>query len=376
MKVPLVDLRAQHAALASELKDAFERVALSGQFVLGSEVERFELELAALVRARHAIGVSSGTDALLCGLLALGIGAGDEVITSPFTFFATVEAIARVGATPRFVDIRSDTLNIDARAVEAAITPRTRAIVPVHLFGIPADLFDLDKLLKDNGIFLFEDAAQALGAAHEGRPAGSFGDLAAFSFHPTKPLGALGDAGAVATNDDALAERCRQLRVHGASRKHHHTKLGGNFRMDALQAALLRVKLPHLERWLGLRRQNAQRYTEALADVEGLVVPGVPSHVRSSWAQYTLRVRGAPRDALAAHLAAAGIETAVHYPQSIYAQPALAHLRVEPEAFPEAERAAREVLSIPVCAELTVEQREHVIGSILAFFRRSKNSLT
>jgi dTDP-4-amino-4,6-dideoxygalactose transaminase len=369
VRVPLVDLRAQHAALASELKDAFERVALSGQFVLGSEVERFELGLAAFVRARHAIGVSSGTDALLCGLLALGIGAGDEVITSPFTFFATVEAIVRVGATPRFVDIRSDTLNLDTRADEAAITPRTRAVVPVHLFGVPADTLGLDDILKKRDISLLEDAAQALGAKIDDQPAGSLGTLAAFSFHPTKPLGALGDAGALTTNDDALAERCRELRVHGAPRKHHHVRIGGNFRMDPLQAAFLRVKLTRLEKWLGLRRQNALFYTEALSDVEGLVVPRIPSRVRSCWAQYTLRVRGAQRDALAAHLAAAGIETAVHYPQPLYAQPALAELGVEPEAFPETERATREVLSIPVHGEVTVEQREHVIGSIRAFFR-------
>jgi dTDP-4-amino-4,6-dideoxygalactose transaminase len=369
VKVPLVDLRAQHAALASELKDAFERVALSGQFVLGSEVERFELELAALVRARHAIGVSSGTDALLCGLLALGVAAGDEVITSPFTFFATVEAIARVGATPRFVDIRSDTLNLDARAVEAAITPRTRAVVPVHLFGIPADVLGLGNILKRPDIFVLEDAAQALGSEIEGRPAGSLGTLAAFSFHPTKPLGALGDAGALTTNDDALAERCRQLRVHGASRKHQHSMLGGNFRIDALQAALLRVKLVHLENWLAGRRENAQSYTETLANVAGLSVPHVPHRVTSSWAQYTIRVHDGRRDALAAHLAAEGIETAVHYPRPIYAQPAFAHLGVRREAFPETERAVREVLSIPVHAALSAEQRDHVIGSVLAFFR-------
>jgi len=369
VKIPLVDLRAQHTALASELKEAFERVALSGQCVLGAEVERFELELGALVRARHAIGVSSGTDALLCGLTALGIGAGDEVITSPFTFFATVEAIVRVGATPRFVDIRPDTLNIDAGAALAAITPRTRAIVPVHLFGIPAALRGLDKSLKDKSIFVFEDAAQALGATLEGRPAGSMGELAAFSFHPTKPLGALGDAGALTTNDDALAERCRQLRVHGAARKHHHALLGGNFRIDALQAALLRVKLSHLQQSLAQRSRNAQSYTEALASVAGLSVPRVPLEVTSSWAQYTLRIHEKRRDALAVHLAEAGIETAVHYPRPVYAQPVLAHLGVRPEGFPEAERAAREVLSIPVHAELTAEQREHVIGSVLAFFR-------
>jgi dTDP-4-amino-4,6-dideoxygalactose transaminase len=369
VRVPLVDLRAQHAALASELHEAFDRVARSGRLVLGAEVERFEMELAARVGVRHAIGVSSGTDALLCGLIALGVGAGDEVVTSPFTFFATVEAILRAGATPRFVDIRPDTLNIDRAGIEAAITERTRAVLPVHLFGIPVDLDGFDKYLKLNDIFLVEDAAQALGASREGRPVGGAGDLAAFSFHPTKPLGALGDAGALATNDDELAERCRQLRVHGAPQKHFHALLGGNFRIDALQAALLRVKLAHLGAWIAARQKSAERYTEALAGVEGLVVPGVPAQVTSSWAQYTLRVRDGRRDALAAHLATAGVETAVHYPRPIYAQPALAHLRVSPEGFPETERAAREVLSIPVHAELSVEQREHVIASIRAFFR-------
>ena len=369
MKVSLVDLRAQHAALASELEAAFERVALSGQLVLGAEVERFELELAARVGARHAIGVSSGTDALLCGLMALGIGAGDEVITSPFTFFATVEAIVRVGATPRFADIRPDTLNIDASAIEAAITPRTRAILPVHLFGIPVDVSAVNKLLKMQGISVLEDAAQALGASRDDERVGTLGELAAFSFHPTKPLGALGDAGALTTNDATLAERCRQLRVHGAVRKHHHAALGGNFRLDALQAALLRVKLSRLEEWLAQRRSNAARYTEAFANIEGLSVPRVPPQAISSWAQYTLRVHDGRRDALVEHLAAAGIESAVHYPRPVYAQPALAHLGVQAEAFPQVESAAREVLSIPVHAELTAGQRELVISSVTAFFR-------
>jgi len=364
VKVSLVDLSAQYIALEAELKAAFERVARSGRYVLGPEVEQLETEIAALVGVRHAVGVSSGTDALLCAMLALGVGPGDEVVTTPFTFFATIEAIVRTGATPRFVDIRPDTFNLDEMRVEAAIGPHTRLILPVHLFGIPADLEPLAK----HGIPVLEDAAQALGARYRGRCAGSVGRLAAFSFHPTKGLGALGDGGMITTDDAGLAERCRLLRNHGSPRKHQHTAIGGNFRLDALQAALLRVKLPHLEAWLAARRSHAAAYTAALSGIDGLVTPVVPPDVIASFAQYTLRVRDGRRNALAAALAARGIECAVHYPEPAYRQPALLALELAGSC-PEAERAAGEVLSIPLYAELGAAQRDHVIAAVRAFFR-------
>jgi dTDP-4-amino-4,6-dideoxygalactose transaminase len=336
LTVPSIDLRAEHAPLEAELVEAFVRVCRSGQFVLGEEVSAFEREIGAFLGARHAVGVSSGTDALLCGLLALGVGAGDEVITTPFTFFATAEAIVRAGATPRFVDLRPDTLNLDEGAVEAAIGARTRAIVPVHLFGTLADMPRLGAIAARHGLPILADAAQALGAARDGRRAGAECELSAFSFHPTKPLGALGDGGLLTTDDGALAERCRELRAHGATEKHHHLRLGGNFRLDALQAALLRVKLAHLPARLDRRAANAAAYSAALSGIEGLVLPRVPAGITS--------------------------------PRPVYAQPALAGLRVPAGAFPECERAVREVLSIPVHAGVSNEQRAHVIEAITEFF--------
>jgi dTDP-4-amino-4,6-dideoxygalactose transaminase len=343
-RVPFQDLAAHHAPLEAELREAFARVVASGRFVLGEEVERFEASAARRLGVSEAIAVSSGSDALVCALLALGVGPGDEVVTTPFTFVATAEAIVRVGARPRFVDVRGDTLALDERLIE--ISARTKAIVPVHLFGAPARI-------AAGGVPIIEDVAQAFGL----RPAGA---LACFSFFPAKVLGALGDAGLVATDDAELAARCRALRVHGAG----GAQIGGNFRMDALQAALLSVKLPHVDAWIARRRQIAEGYSREL---EATPVRLPPNHPEAVWACYTLRVPDGARDRLRQHLLDRGIETAVYYARPVHLLPAYARF-AEPGALPESERAAREVLSLPIYPELSEADQAHVVASIRAFF--------
>jgi dTDP-4-amino-4,6-dideoxygalactose transaminase/acetyltransferase-like isoleucine patch superfamily enzyme len=343
-RVPFVDLAAQHAPLLPELRAAFDRVVKSGRFVLGEEVTRLEAELAARLRGRHAIGVSSGTDALLAALMALGVGPGDEVVTTPLSFFATAGSVARLGARPVFADVDPESMNLDPAAVRAAITPRTKAILPVHLFGRPCslELFDLASSL---GIPVVEDAAQALGATTARGPVGSLGTLACFSFFPTKNLGALGDGGLVTTNDDQLAERVRLLRVQGARPKYHHLVIGGNFRLDELQAAFLRVKLPHLDRWTSERRDAARAYEEAFARSTWPVnTPGlVDGHV---YHQYV--VRTPERDALRARLKDAGVETEIYYPAPLHRMPCFEELGHGEGSFPEAERVCREGLALPL----------------------------
>ena len=343
-RVPFVDLAAQHAPLLPELRAAFDRVVKSGRFVLGEEVAKLEAELAARLGVRHAIGVSSGTDALLAALMALGVGPGDEVITTPLSFFATAGSIARLGARPVFADVEPESMNLDPQAVHAAITPRTKAILPVHLFGRPCslELFDLASSL---GIPVVEDAAQAFGATTARGPVGSLGALACFSFFPTKNLGALGDGGLVTTNDDQLADRVRLLRVQGARPKYHHLVLGGNFRLDELQAAFLRVKLPHLDEWTRGRRETVRAYEEAFAKSKWRVeTPGlVDGHV---YHQYV--VRTPERDALRARLKEAGIETEIYYPAPLHQMPCFEGLGYAEGSFPEAERACREGLALPV----------------------------
>jgi dTDP-4-amino-4,6-dideoxygalactose transaminase len=368
-RVPLLDLAAQHAPIADELRAAALRVLGSGRYVLGPELEAFEQAVADYLGVRHAVGVSSGTDALSCALMALDILPGDEVITSSFSFIAAAECIARLGAVPRLVDILPETFNIDPAAAERAIGSRTRAIVAVHLFGQPADLRSLEQLCLRHGLALVEDAAQAFGSELHDRKAGSWGNLGCFSFFPSKPLGGFGDGGMIVTSDAALARRCRGLRVHGSSSKYAHDEIGGNFRLDELQAALLRVKLPWVDRWARERERHARAYLSALGALPGVRLPGVIPGARSVWSSFTVRCLGQPepapasaRDAVARLLAAGGIETAVHYPRSLQHQPALQVARADPT--PASDSAAAQVLSLPVFPTLTEAQRQRVIGAL------------
>jgi len=366
--VPLLDLRVQHQALREPLAAAVQRVADSQQFILGSEVAEFEAELAHFVGARFAVGVSSGSDALLCALMALGVGSGDEVVTSPFTFIATAEAIVRCGATPRFVDVERATLNLNPAELAPALTPRTKAVIPVHLFGHSARIDAIQDLCAARGIAVIEDAAQALGGAYRGRKLGTWGQIGCYSFFPSKPLGAFGDGGMLVTDDADLAERCRELRSHGTRDKQTFVRIGGNFRLDALQAAILRVKLPHLPAWIEARQTHARAYSEALQGIEAVTLPASEPGASSAWAHYTLRVPASRRSELIEYLRGRGVQTAVYYPRPLHLQPCFANLDLKHGVLPESERAAEQVLSIPLYPELDVEQREAVAAAIREFF--------
>ena len=364
--IPFADPAADHAPFAAELEAAAARVLRSGRYILGPEVSAFERELAAALRVGNAVGVSSGTDALLAMLMAAGVGPGDEVVTSPFSFFATAEAIARVGARPVFADIDPVTLNMDARQAVVAMGPRTKAVLVVHIFGRVAETDAIAAACAARGIPLFEDAAQAIGAtAPDGRPVGALGAAAALSFFPTKNLGGFGDGGAVLTDDDALAERIRRLRVHGADRKNHHVAVGGNFRLDELQAALLRVKLPHLVRWSALRKLVASRYRKGLAETP---VGLPPDDAGCVWNQFVIRVPGGKRDALAKALGDQGIATAIYYPGPLHLQPCFHDLGHKPGELPVTEQACGEVLALPIYPELPPDSIEQVCKSVAHFF--------
>ncbi len=364
--IPFFDSAAQTSELMDEIRPAMERVIHSQRFILGEEVAAFEREIAAYVGVKHAIGVSSGTDALTIALSAFGIGQGDEVITTPYTFFATTGAILRVGARPVFADIEREGFNLDPLCVARAITPRTRAILPVHLFGQAADMGALSALAEHHSLHVIEDAAQALGATFHGQRVGTLGDFGCFSFYPTKNLGAFGDGGLITTNDDTRAELARSLRSHGFGAKHHSQRLGGNFRLDALQAAVLRVKLPYLEGFNDRRRKNAQRYLEATASLHGdLRFPRELAGRHHVYHQFV--VRSPERDALAAHLAERGVRTERYYPIPIHLQETCASLGYEPGAFPEAEAAARESLALPIFPELEDWMLNAVINALCEF---------
>ncbi len=370
VRIPILDITAQNKALQAEITAAMARVVESGRFILGPEVERFEAAVCARLGVRHAIAVSSGSDALVCALHALDVGPEHEVITTPFSFFATVEAILRVGARPRFVDVCDDTLELDPEQVDSALSERTRAILGVELYGEPGRVERLAEVAARHGLPLVEDAAQAFGARFRGRAVGSFGALGCFSFQPTKPLGAFGDAGMVVTSDDGLAERCRQLRSHGATAKHRHALVGGNYRMDALQAAILNVKLGELSSYLERREGHARAYSRELAELAGLVTPVHEASCASSHSVYTVRVKGGRRDGLSRALATAGIDTAVHYPVPLHRQPALLErgAGLAEGALPVVERAAEEVLSLPIYPELADTARSRVCAEIRRFF--------
>jgi dTDP-4-amino-4,6-dideoxygalactose transaminase len=363
MKVPLLDLKAQYAAIREEIRPVLDDVCDNQSFILGPHVKGFEEDAARYCGVRHAIGLSSGTDAILLALMALRIGPGDEVITTPFTFFATAGCVARVGATPVFVDIDPATYNIDPGRIEAAITPRTRAIIPVDLFGQLAEMNAIMALARKRGVAVIEDSAQSIGARHHGRRAGQLADLTTFSFYPSKNLGGFGDGGMIVTDDDRLAELCRILRVHGSEPKYYHKFIGGNFRLDALQAAVLRVKLRHLDDWSEARRRNARRYDEMLAGAD-VVRPVTLTHNESIYNQYTIRIRGARRDAVQRNLTEMGIGTEVYYPVPLHLQECFAYLGCKQGQFPESERAAAEVLSIPIYPELSEAQIQAVATAI------------
>lgn len=353
--------------MREELLAAVTRVCDSQHFILGAEVEQLEAELAAAIGSAHAIGVSSGTDALLVAMMALGIGPGDEVITPTFSFFATAGCAARLGATPVFVDIDPATFNVDVDAVRRSITARTRAVIPVHLFGQCAEMDPLMAVAAEHGIPIIEDAAQALGALYRGRQAGTIGAVGCFSFFPSKNLGAFGDGGLVTTDDGRLAARIRRLRNHGAEPKYFHREIGGNFRLDALQAAVLRVKLPHLQAWHDGRRANAARYRELFAQTgtPGSITLPVEAPERTHiFNQFVVRVAGGRRDELRAYLGQHGVGTEVYYPVPFHRQECFAHLAPVGQAFPHADRAAAEVLALPIYPELSAAQQAHVVQTI------------
>jgi dTDP-4-amino-4,6-dideoxygalactose transaminase len=362
--IPLVDLKAQYAALRPDIDAAIARVIANTSFIMGPEVRAFEEAFAAWCQARFAVGISSGTAAIELTLRALGVGPGDEVITTPFTFIATGEAISATGATPVFADIDPATYNLDPAAVEAALTARTRALLPVHLYGQPADMAALAAIAQRRGLALLEDAAQAHGAEIAGRRAGSLGHAACFSFYPGKNLGCYGDGGAVTTDDEALAGRLRKLRDHGRSSKYVHDELGYGHRLDALQAAILAAKLPHLDAANAARRRLAARYRQLLAGAD-LVLPYVPEGVTPAWHLYV--VRTTRRDALLASLRAEGIEAGIHYPLPLHLQPAYRSLGLGAGSFPVAEAAAQQVLSLPLFPEMTDEQQERVAAAVIRY---------
>lgn len=367
MKVPLLDLAPQHTPIRHELRAAIEKVFDSQQFINGPEVRQLEEAVAAYCGCKRGVGMSSGTDALLCSLMVLGIGPDDEVICPPFTFFATAGCIARAGARPVFVDIEPDTFNMDPRLLERAVTPRTKAIIPVHLFGQCADMDPILDVARRHGLHVIEDAAQAIGAKYKGRPAGSMGAFGCLSFFPSKNLGGLGDGGMILTQDDELAERCLVFRNHGMKPQYLHRYVGGNFRLDSLQAAGLLVKLKYLDGWARRRAENARRYHELFAGFTAVTCPPVRPENESVFNQYTIRVRSG-RNELQKFLGESGVGSAIYYPVPLHEQECFKDLGYRHGDFPESERACAEVLSLPISPELTPEQIEYVAGRVKAFF--------
>ena len=365
LKVPLLDLHAQYSPLRDEILAAIARVCDSQRFIMGPEIVAFEEEMARMLGVRHAISVSSGTDSLLLALMALDIKAGDEVVTSTYSFFATAGSIVRLGAKPVLVDIDEATFNLDPEKLSAVLTPRTKAVLPVHLFGLSADMDPILDIAARAYIPVVEDAAQAIGASYKSRLLGGLGAVGCFSFFPSKNLGAFGDAGLLTTNDDGLAKQARLLRTHGMEPRYYHHVVGANFRMDALQAAVLRVKAPHLAEWTARRRANAARYRILFRDaglLDRVTLPGEPPDRWHIFNQFVIRT--ADRDGLKAHLDERGIGTEIYYPVPFHLQPCFANLGYRRGDFPRAERAAAESLALPIYGELTGAQQEIVVGAI------------
>jgi len=377
MAVPLLDLVAQYQTIRAEVLAGIDEVLETQRCIGGPKVAECEKAMAAYCQATHAVGASSGTDAILNALMSLGIGRGDEVITTPFTFFATVGSIVRAGARPVFVDTDPRTYNLDPKLVEGAVTERTKAILPVHLFGQTAEMDPILEVARRHGLSVIEDAAQAIGAEYKGRRAGSMGTCGCFSFFPSKNLGAAGDGGMITTNEDRLAEMCRVMRDHGSKPKYYHKYIGGNFRLDAIQAAVVLVKLRHLEAWHQARQAHAAYYDRRFAGCEAVVTPYVEPHNRMIYNQYVIRIRAdrgqadpacqpaGRRDGVMAYLEKRGIGHAIYYPVPLHLQECFADLGYREGDFPESERAAKEVLAIPVYPELTEPQQDEVAGAVL-----------
>jgi dTDP-4-amino-4,6-dideoxygalactose transaminase len=367
MNVPLLDLPAQYASLRDEVRQAVTRVLDSQRFVLGDEVRKLEAAIASYTQTKHAIACASGSDAVLLALMALDAGDGDEVVTTPFTFFATAAAISRLGARPVFVDIDPATYNLDTAQVANAITAKTKALLPVHLYGQCAEMDVLLELSRQHGIPIVEDAAQAIGATDRGGQAGSMGAIGCFSFYPTKNLGGAGDGGLLTTQDDDLAARLRRLRTHGGANEYEHSEVGINSRLDELQAAVLNVKLPHLDQWSDERARRAAVYDELLDDVSfELYPPSTRAEARHIYHQYVIRVPH-HRDALMEHLKQHGVGTKVYYPIPLHRQECFAYLGYKEGEFPESERAARETMALPIYPELTETQQAYVVETIKSF---------
>jgi dTDP-4-amino-4,6-dideoxygalactose transaminase len=373
---PFLDLKAQFNSIRTEVMEAVTRVMESQEFILGREVRLFEQEVAAKLGVQHAIGCASGSDALLLAMMALGIGPGDEVITTPFTFVATAGSIARLGARPVFVDIEEETFNLDPTQIESKITSRTRAIMPVHLFGLPADLDSILDIARAKNLHVIEDAAQAIGARYGDRPVGKLGTFGCFSFFPSKNLGGAGDGGLVTTEDAGLAERLRLLRVHGSGKKYYHEIPGTNSRLDALQAAILRIKLRYVDEWSGARESRAERY-HSIIEQTGLAEwvrtpPAPPAHVSHVYNQFSVRCQ--KRDSLRDHLRRRGIPTEIYYPLPLHLQRAFAYLGYQRDDFPVTEAVSDEVLALPVYPELQDSQQDLVVGAMADFYSGTDNS--
>lgn len=368
MNTPLVDLKAQYEQIKDEINEAIQGVVHSGQFILGPEVEAFESEIAAYCGIKYAVGVASGTDALQLALLACGIKPGDEVITTPFTFIATAEAITQCGAIPIFVDIDLETYNIDPAKLESKISHKTKAILPVHLYGQPADMSLILELARKHNLKVIEDCAHALGAEYRGRKVGCLGDAGCLSFFPSKVLGAYGDGGMVITNDPDIAERTEMLRNHGCKEKYYHLIPGFNSRLDSLQAAILRVKLRHLNEWIELRQQKTSLYCQLLEQIDEITSPYVAPYRRHVFNYYTIHLNSkSSRDKLKEFLGSQGVATAIYYPLSLHLQEVYKPLGYKPGDFPQSEHAQEEVLSLPMYPELEDQQIERIVGLIKVF---------
>ncbi len=370
--VPFVDLKTQHRIIQSEIEAAIRQVFEQGAFILGAEVKKFEQAFASYLGVRHVVGVANGTDAVLVALKALGIGAGDEVITAANTFIATVEAIIHAGARPVLVDVTPETYNIDVTKIERCITLRTKAIIPVHLYGQPADMAPILEIAEKFGIFVIEDAAQAHGAEYQGRRVGVFGHAACFSFYPTKNLGAYGDAGAVATNDDDIAQTLRKLRDHGSPEKYRHDLVGYNSRLDTVQAAILFVKLRHLDSWNQMRREHSQIYDMRLAKVPNVITPAALAGTRHVYHLYVVRIDRGDRDGLRSYLQQRGIQTGIHYPTPLYLTAAMEHLGYSHGDLPITERCAKTILALPMYPELELEHIEYVAEHVADYMEASE----
>jgi dTDP-4-amino-4,6-dideoxygalactose transaminase len=373
MKIPLLDLRAQHAGIREEILVAVAEVLDSQLCIGGPKVAELEQKIAAVSDCHYAVGVSSGTDAILCSLMSLGIGPGDEVITTPYTFFATGGSIARTGATPVFVDIEPDTYNLNASLIERAVTKRTKAILPVHLFGQVCDMDPIMGIADRHGLFVIEDAAQSITATYKGRKAGSIGTCGCFSFFPSKNLGGAGDGGMIVTNDEALYQKMALFRNHGAKPKYYHRFIGGNFRLDPIQAAVLLVKLPHLDEWSAARRRNAKYYDSRFMG-SPVAAPVIRRDCVSIYNQYVIRVQS--RNAVASYLAKEQVGSEMYYPLSLHEQECFRYLNYSPEDCPEASLAAKTTLALPIYPEMTEEMLRHVADSVLAGVESHDASLT